>query len=122
MSTFSAVVNGQLVPVAPANAVVAPPAPQPVISNGAYASNLPGMSLMGGATNIPVPQASVPSNNSPAGANIATGAVAASGGVPTLSGLSGNVWGQPLWKNPLALTVFFLAIAYLILRYVHWKA
>lgn len=121
MSTFSAVVNGQLVPVAPANAVVAPPAPNPVISNGAYASNLPGMSMMGGATNIPVPQASVPTNNTPSTGTVSTSA-AANGGVPTLAGFSGNVWSQPVWQNPLALTVFFLGIAYLILRYVHWRA
>lgn len=120
MSTFSAVVNGQLVPVAPANAVVAPPAPNPVISNGAYASNLPGLSMMGGATNIPVPQASVSTNNTTAASG---GVAAASGGTgATLSGLSGNIWSQPIWQNPLALTVFFLAVAYLILRYVHWRA
>lgn len=121
MSTFSAVVNGQLVPVAPANAVVAPPAPNPVISNGAYASNLPGMSMMGGATNIPVPQASVSTNNTAAASG---GVAAASGGTgsPTLSSFSGNVWSQPIWQNPLALTVFFLGVAYLVLRYVHWRA
>lgn len=120
MSTFSAVVNGQLVPLAPANAIVAPPAPQPMISNGAYASNLPGMSRMGGATNIPVPQASIPSNNMPSTGTVSTSA-AANGGVPTLAGFSGNVMGLPLWQNPIILTVFFLALAFVILRYVHWK-
>ena len=120
MSTFSAVVNGQLVPVAPSNAVVAPPAPVPVISNGAYASNLPNMGLMGGATNIPVPQASVPSNNFPATATVSTSA-AQNGGVPTMASFSGNVMGLPVWQNPIILTVFFLAVAYVILRYVHWR-
>lgn len=119
MSTFSAVVNGQLVPVAPSNAIVAPPAPQPVISNGAYANNLPNMSMMGGATNIPVPQASVPSNNFPASATTATNA--ASGGVPTVASASGNVMNLPLWQNPIILTVFFLGLAYVVLRYVHWR-
>lgn len=120
MSTFSAVVNGQLVPVAPANAVVAPPAPQPVISNGAYASNLPGLSLMGGATNVPVPQASVPSNNTPATGTISTSA-AANGGVPTLAGFSGNVMSMPFWQNPIVFTIFLLGAAYVVLRYVHWR-
>lgn len=120
MSTFSAVVNGQLVPVAPANAVVAPPASQPIISNGAYASNMPGMSLMGGATNIPVPQASVPSNNTPSTGTVTTSA-AANGGVPTVAGLTANVSSLPAWQNPIILTVFFLAVAYIILRYVHWR-
>lgn len=120
MSTFSAVVNGQLVPVAPANAVVAPPAAQPVISSGAYASNLPGMSLMGGATNIPTPQASVPSNNSPSTGTISTSA-AANGGVPTVAGVTGNVMALPAWQNPIVLTLVALAVAYIILRYVHWR-
>jgi len=120
MSTFSAVVNGQLVPVAPANAIVAPPAPQPVISNGAYASNLPGLSMMGGATNIPVPQASVPSNNFPSTGTVSTSA-AQNGGVPTLPGMTGNVMNLPVWQNPIILTVFFLALAYVVLRYVHWR-
>jgi hypothetical protein len=119
MSTFSAVVNGQLIPVAPSNAVVAPPAPQPVISNGAYASNLPGMSILGGATNIPVPQASIPTNSSPTTSTVSTSA-AQNGGVPTLGGLTGNVWNLPFWKNPLALTIIMLVAAYLILRYIHW--
>lgn len=120
MSTFSAVVNGQLVPVAPSNAIVAPPAPVPVISNGAYASNLPGLSMMGGATNIPVPQASVPSNNFPSTGTVSTSA-AANGGVPTVAGFSGNVMSLPVWQNPIILTVFFLALAYVVLRYVHWR-
>lgn len=120
MSTFSAVVNGQLIPVAPANAVVAPPAPQPVISNGAYASNLPGFSNMGGATNIPVPQASIPTNSSPTTSSVSTSA-AANGGVPTLGGVTGNVWSLPFWKNPLALTIIMLVVAYLILRFIHWN-
>lgn len=120
MSTFSAVVNGQLVPVAPANAVVAPPAGQPMISNGAYASNLPGLSLMGGATNIPTPQASIPSNNFPSTGTVSTSA-AANGGVPTVAGFSGDVMKLPVWQNPIILTVFFLAVAYIILRYVHWR-
>ena len=119
MSTFSAVVNGQLIPVAPANAVVAPPAPQPVISSGAYASNLPGMNILGGATNIPVPQASIPTNNTPTTSTVSTSA-AQNGGVSTLGGLTGNVWNLPFWQNPLALTLIMLVAAYLILRYIHW--
>lgn len=120
MSTFSAVVNGQLIPVAPANAVVAPPAPQPVISGGAYASNLPGMSIMGGASNIPVPQAAVATNDRSSTSTVSTSA-AANGGVPSLAGLTGNVWNLPFWKNPLALTLIFLVLAYLILRFIHWQ-
>jgi len=120
MSTFSAVVNGQLVPVAPANAVVAPPAPQPVISGGAYASNLPGMSFLGGASNIPVPQAAIATNNRPSTSTVSTSA-AANDGVPTLAGVTGNVWNLPAWQNPLFLTLFLLVVAYLILRYVHWR-
>jgi hypothetical protein len=27
----------------------------------------------------------------------------------------------PVWQNPIILTVFFLAVAYVILRYVHWR-
>lgn len=122
MSTFSAVVNGQLIPVAPANAVVAPPAPQPVISNGAYASNLPGMSMMGGATNIPVPQVSAVTNSSPTTSTSATaGAGSGTGAGTTLSGVSGNVWNLPFWKNPLALTIIMLVVAYLVLRFIHWQ-
>ena len=121
MSTYSAVVNGQLVPVAPANAVVAPPAPQPVISSGAYASNLPGMSIMGGASNIPVPQQAIATNTSPATSNIATSGGGASAAAASLGGLTQNVWSLPFWKNPLALTILFLIAAYLVLRYVHWR-
>lgn len=120
MSTFSAVVNGQLVPVAPANAIVAPPAPQPVISNGAYASNLPGLSLMGGATNVPVPQAASPSNSTPSTGTVSTSA-AANGGVPTLAGFAGNVMNQPFWTNPIFYTIVLLGVAYAILRYIHWR-
>jgi hypothetical protein len=111
MSTFSAVVNGQLVAVAPANAIVAPGAGQPVISGGAYASNLQGMSNQGGATNVPMsPQAQVTAS---------TGAATSPAG--TISGLTGNVWSLPFWQNPLALTILMLIVAYLILRYVHWR-
>lgn len=120
MSTFSAVVNGQLVPVAPANAVVAPPAAQPVISGGAYASNLPGFSTMGGATNIPVPQAAVATNARSSTSTVTTSAAANNGVPTTLGGLTGNVWKLPFWENPLALTLVLLVVAYLILRYVHW--
>jgi|SRR5262245_13338638 len=124
MSTFSAVVNGQLVPVAPANAVVAPPAPQPVISSGAYASNLPGFSLMGGATSQPM-QAGAASVTASANNTVATSA-AMNSGQPTgtalsLQGAIGNVWALPFWQNPLALTIILLVIGYLILRMVHWQ-
>lgn len=120
MSTFSAVVNGQLIPVAPANAVVAPPAPQPMISGGAYASNLPGMSLMGGATNMAVPQVAAVTNASPTTSTVSTSA-AQNGGVPNVSSVTGNVWNLPFWKNPLALTIILLVVAYLILRFIHWN-
>lgn len=122
MSTFSAVVNGQLVPVAPANAIVAPPAGQPVISAGAYANNLPGFSLMGGATNVPMPQAKAATSNANSNTAATVGSTSTNGGngLSSISGLTGNVWALPFWENPLALTLLFLVFAYFVLRWVHW--
>lgn len=112
MSVFSAVVNGQLVPVAPANAVSPPSAPTPLISQGAGANNLPGFGRMGGAT------------NGPTGSTVAAsgGSGMSSGEAPTVAGAVGNVWGQPVWNNPLALTIIMLVAAYVLLRFVHWRS
>jgi hypothetical protein len=38
-----------------------------------------------------------------------------------MASFSGNVMGLPVWQNPIILTVFFLGLAYVVLRYVHWR-
>lgn len=109
MSTFSAVVNGQLVPVAPANAVNPPSAMTPVITAGAGANNLPGApNIMGGATGG--------AGTTPVASN------ASSSAAPTPQGAAGNVWNLPVWQNPLALTLIMLLVGYVLLRWVHWNA
>lgn len=126
MSTFSAVINGQLVALAPANAVAPPPAQFPVIGQGAAPNNLPSMGYLGGATNAGVNAVSgvtplayaVP----PASTGV-NGTVNSPANSPqTLAGLGGNVWSLPVWENPLFLVLFFLALGYVILRYIHWRA
>jgi len=112
MSVFSAVVNGQLVPVAPANAVNPPAAMTPVISQGAGANNLPGSpNIMGGATGG--------AGTTPVASNASSSAASSA---PTPGGAAGNVWNLPIWQNPLALTLILLLIGYVILRWVHWSA
>jgi hypothetical protein len=106
MPVFSQAINGQLVPVAPINAVSPPPAGQPVISSGATPNNLPrggGVAAVGGPTNPP--------SVSQSGASAA----------PTLGGVVGNVWTLPFWHNPLALILAMLIFSYLLLRFVHWR-
>jgi hypothetical protein len=38
-----------------------------------------------------------------------------------MASVSGNVMSLPAWQNPIILTVFFLGLAYVVLRYVHWR-
>lgn len=114
MSTYSTVLNGQLVPVAPSNAVYVPPAPAPLISQGSAPSTLPG-AVQGGAVNTAA--------TAPIGAGGSTGMGAATTSPPAVTsrGVVGNVWNLPAWDNPLVLVLVFLVFGYLILRAVHWS-
>lgn len=101
MSTASSLVNGQLVPIAPANGVFPPSAGQPTISAGAGPNNLPNSG--GGPSNPPAAQQT------------------ASNAAPNLPGVAANVWSLPFWQNPLALVLVILFVAYMLLRFVHWR-
>jgi hypothetical protein len=111
LSTYSTVLNGQLVPVAPANGVFPAPAAAPLISQGSSPSTLPG-AVAGAAVNTPI---SAPVQ---AGGSTSMGAGAPAG--PTTRGLAGNLFAQPLLDNPIVLVLVFLVAGYVILRAVHW--
>jgi hypothetical protein len=114
LSTYSTVLNGQLVPVAPSNALFVPPAPAPLISQGSQPSTLPG-AVAGAAVNT-APTASIA-----AGGSTSMGAATPTPPAATTRGFVGNVWALPAWDNPIVLVLFFLILGYVILRAVHWS-
>jgi hypothetical protein len=116
VSTFSTVLNGQLVPVAPSNAVYVPPAPAPLISQGSAPSTLPG-AVAGAAVNTGMP----PTASVLAGGSTNMGPATPTPPAATTRGFVGNVWALPAWDNPIVLVLFFLILGYVILRAVHWS-
>lgn len=104
----SGIVNSQLVPLAPPQALSPPPALQPVIGQGAYANNLPGGGNMwGGALG----------GTSAAMTGATGGATSAEG---SIAGLATDFSSMPFWKQPIFLTMAALIVGYLLLRYIHW--
>jgi hypothetical protein len=112
MPTYSASVNGQLVSVFPASILAPAGAPAPLVSAGSAPSTLPA-NIQGGAV----------TTGAGAGAGQAGGSAAPGGGgaTGTLAGLGSNVWSLPPWHNPLFLVLFFLILAYLGLKFIHWE-
>jgi len=127
MSTYSTVLNGQLVPVAPVNGVYPLPAPSPLISQGSAPSTLPG-AVAGAALNTTMTAPVQSGGSTSMGGGVAIASPPPPAGQPQLAspnalttrGLAGNLFAQPLWDNPIVLIFLFLVGGYIILRAVHW--
>jgi hypothetical protein len=105
----SGIVQSQLVPVAPPQAMFPPAALQPVMGQGAFANNLPaGGSIMGGSTGS---QAATTSGQT-------GGAVSAES---SIGAVASDMSKLPFWKQPIFLTIALLVIGLALLRYVHWS-
>lgn len=124
MSTYSTVLNGQLIPVAPVNGVYPLPAPAPLISQGSAPSTLPG-AVAGAALNTTMTAPVQAGGSTSMGGGISVPAPPPAAGQPqttqTVAGLQGNLFSGPFWNNTIVLVLVFLVIGYVILRRVHWQ-
>lgn len=104
----SAIVSSQLVPVARPDAIWPAPALQPIMGQGAFPANLPGVgNQIGGAT----------SGTTAAITGQTGGAQSAEGGI---AGVAANFSALPLWKQPVVLVMVMLVLGYLMLKHIHW--
>lgn len=110
MSVYSAVLNGQLVPLAPTIGVFPAPAAAPAISVGSAPSTLPGGRAGGALTSAGTAS---PQEGGSTGPNAAQ---------PTVAGLGVNLMSLPFWQNPIVLVVLLVGVGYALLRWVHWRA
>lgn len=112
MSVYSAVLNGQLVPVAPSTGVFPSPAAAPSISVGSSPSTLPGGRAGGALSSVGTasPQQGGSAGTSPGAPQ------------PTIAGLGVNLMNLPWWQNPIVLVVGLFLIGYFGLRVFHWRA